>query len=507
MNLRTFFKDNDESNTLSAISKGMQKSQFCEPMNEISHLVKLIITKQTTSNEHQPILDQLQSGGLSNKNSIEKFIQIKKQSFCTEFNQTISNVQSLFGYEFAKYLFVIYGLNHFISQLNKQINSCISYESIRNLIIKIKNILELGSSQNSISVKPNFKEELSNMHMFANENETDTNYYVIETNPSEILTFIKNVIEFINARIKTDNIIMFENDKALIYDAMIKLFDNLEFKTYNVNEINDILINLGEYSIAYEGSFIHSFHLLYLESLADIPKEVFDAFYHNFNPVKHFLENELKLEINYDRYLNNLVEYFKNIANTTYAHAKEDISSAYKSNPRMLNVVISDGFYEMLSNICLNLYVNIAKKISNNQLLFSHFGKSTRIQFIQILQAIYDCSPRLYMFNASMKAALHYVLLTEHVLTESINVYQNNNKKTKIPRKYTKRKQLLQSGSAENETNTETIDENKSSAEVKSNKMNELMMKRVNKPIKKQISDDDDSQEVKVKKPVKSNKK
>ena len=102
---------------------------------------------------------------------------------------------------------------------------------------------------------------------------------------------------------------------------------------------------------------------------------------------------------------------------------REDEPERQEQTPQGLCFLLA--YIRKYANICVNLYVNMAKKLSNSQLLFATFGKSTRIQFMQILQAVMDCTPRLYKFNESQLAVLHFILMNDKTFQSSVEAWKS----------------------------------------------------------------------------------
>ena len=170
----------------------------------------------------------------------------------------------------------------------------------------------------------------------------------------------------------------------------------------------EIIIN-----VCYDKSFIKMFEILYKESFADIPHELWSA----YKPHIKYVENELKLDIKCSKFLTNFNKYYHKVYDETLKSVMEVIPP-----DDVLKIDITDKMYELMSDITFNLYVNISKKIACNQLTYAYFGKSTRIQFIQMFQALMDCSPRLYTFSKSQRMTLHYILLSKKVINDSISI-------------------------------------------------------------------------------------
>lgn len=409
MDLKEFLIQHNNNNTLDFIISGFQKSQYVENFNELTNFVKTILNKLMSDNEKQHVYNQLQSGGLAIHTTESENDINKKQSFCTDFNMMISNILGLLGFEFSKYLFIIFGAKLFIKRLIEDINNTTTYENILSLVMLISNFMSLGNSQNSVFIIDEKYLNEKYKHIISNNKET-INYYSSESNHSSCFVIIQHILNDINMHIKIENIVSFNDDRELWYTMLKDVIDHTYTITYFVNNINDLIINLNKFNICYDNSFLKMFEILYNESYADIPHE----FWNSYRPHVEYIEHELKLEVKTSKFLNIIVNYFHKIFDDTYKIASEDL------NDSILKVEVTHEMYDLLANIVLNLFINIARKISNNQLIYAYFGKSTRIQFIQVFQAIIDCAPRLHVFSQSQRAILHYILLSDKVLNESL---------------------------------------------------------------------------------------
>ena len=428
MDLKQFILAHKHNNTLDLIIDGFEKSSFVEPNSDTSVLVKSILNVLISNEDgdKQKIYNQLQSGGLANTRTGKTEIS-KKQSFCTEFNQMIINILGLLGYEFSKYLFVLMGAKCMINQEIKEITKAQNYESILKHILYIKNFLNLGVDDypDNKAIEPpiNIEQEFfDDYESFSREISDETqNYLEIEIN-SPINTFFDKLINEIKRLIKSENILAFEDNRLEWSQMLEEMASHLILGHYQINTIDDLCLNLGTNIVCYDKSFIKMFEILYKESFADIPYELWSS----YKPHVKYIENELKLDIKCSKYLTNFNKYFHKIYDETLKSTSEVLSA-----DDMLKIDISDKMYELLSDITFNLYVNISKKIACNQLTYAYFGKSTRIQFIQMFQALMDCSPRLYGFSKSQRMTIHYILLSKKVINDSIAIANEMDEETK----------------------------------------------------------------------------
>ena len=419
MDLKQFITIHKSNNTLDSILDGFEKSSFVEPNSDISSLVKSILNSLITDEESdkQRIYTQLQSGGLAGpKSKSSKKETSKKQSYCTEFNQMISNILGLLGSEFAKYLFIYMGIKHLILKEIELISNAQDYETILKRVIYIKNFMNLGdyedySNRDSpIEINASFYDRYD-MSAFKDSLYERQNYLEMEVKLNQKNLFFSQLIKNIRLLIKSENVLSFENDRAEWTAMLNNMVENLILRTYEINNVDDLCMNLSDKNLGYDKSFIKMFEILYKESFADIPFELWES----YKPHIMFIENELKLDIKSAKYLTAFNSYFHKI----YEETLKSVSEVFDRKD-ILQVKITDATYALLSDITFNLFVNISKKIANNQITQAYFGKSTRIQFIQMFQAVSECCPRLSSFSKSQRMMLHYVLLSHKVLLESV---------------------------------------------------------------------------------------
>ncbi len=91
----------------------------------------------------------------------------------------------------------------------------------------------------------------------------------------------------------------------------------------------------------------------------------------------------------------------------------------------ILKINITDEFYDRMADITMNLYVQLSRKIASSQMSSVCFGKSTRIQFKQVYDALNDCIPRSVVLTKTQRATIHYIILSEKNMKESIRMICN----------------------------------------------------------------------------------
>ena len=426
MDLREFILYHKQHNSIDTFVDGFERSSFVDATNEIPNLIKQILAspKLIGDLEKQKLYNQLQSGGVASTKT-EKAETQKKQSFCTEFNQMILNILGLLGFDFSKYLFFLFGLRTILKREIEYIRQSKTYEEILTHLTYINNIFSLGESKNTINTEESpldiddtfytsyfddeEYEQLFNQQPSGNNSKL---YIDLEVKSKKTILF-DYLINEVKKLVKVENILSFEEDKKEWMELLDLMFEHLIIRSYTINTIDELILNLGRYNVCYDKSFIKMFDVLYEESFVQIPVE------HRTHIFPHvvFIESELGLDVKCSKYITGFNKYYHKIFDETLKSVMEVLSI-----DEILKLDISDEFYDRLSNITLNLFVQICKKIANNQQVYTFVGRSTRIQFSQVLSAVMDCAPRNTVFTRAQFATIYFILLSRKVLHESVKI-------------------------------------------------------------------------------------
>lgn len=462
MNIQSFIKTHKEQKTIDSISGGFQKSQFCESIPIISDLVKTIMNTIISNYDNENLLhgsiklhsanskrsklintlpiDKETSKSKDSSNQKEsKKLTIKKQSFCTEFNQMMTNILGLLGFEFSKYLYALFGIKIYIHKFIEAIKQTNNYEEINDILQKLYNMMTLENdscilndpliSNEKNKIDPNSKQYVITLdETYFNKTQQkwkddvdEIDYFHYDIEDKNITSIIKQIIKNVSEHIKIGDIKDFEEDRTVIYNKLIEIYNHLKFGTYYVNDVDDLVINLGDYNVCYDKSFLKLYDLLYRESFVDVPPEL----WHMYRPTQRYIDEEIKSMIKSSKYIARIEMFYKNRYDAVVKSLTEDVQLSkeeFKLDLEdMMNVEITNEMYDRLANLTLNLYVCIAKKIAYNQIVYSYFGKSTRIQLMQVFLALMNCVSQLSDYSSSQICTLHYVLLTDKNIKDYID--------------------------------------------------------------------------------------
>lgn len=405
MDLRKFIEVNISEGYINSILGGAESSMF-HPMNiDVSNLIKRLL--DLSDADKQQIYSQLQSGGISETQLTTGIIK-KKLSFCTDFSVIINNILTLLGYDFAKHLIALLTLNIRLECLVANIREAKSYEQCKEYIQYVRNILSL----NMLTISDGF-----DLSKYANPDTT----YLSEKVPTSKTSFIDEVLREVDRLIVLKNKALINKDRTLWANILADLIAHTTVNDYVVKTVDDLCIYLGNFDVGYAGSFLRQFGMLYRENYADIPPEILsDEYIANNHPHLDFLAS-IDFD-NYQTYLIGFNKYYKNV----YKICVNDVCEVELKDKTYMSIKIQDELYDQLSHITLNLFIKIAKNIASAQSIQSYFGKSNRVQFIQIISALIGCQPRAEEFSESQREAIHYFLLTSRLLNDSYTMLINH---------------------------------------------------------------------------------
>lgn len=405
MDLRNFIEVNMEEGYIGSVLGGAESSMFHPMSVDASALIKKLLDI-SDADKLQIIYSQLQSGGISETQLNMGFIR-KKLSFCTDFSTIINNILTMLGYDFAKHLIALNTLNLRLESLVNEIRNAKSYEQCKCLIHYVYNILSLD--------------------IFEITDEFDVTIYetpdisYTKNIPTSKISFLEIVLENIDKLITMKNKALINKDRTNWANMLSDLIRHMKINEYIVDSIDDLCIILGDYDVGYKGSFLRQFNTLYNENYADVPPTILtDEYIENKKP---HIEMLLSVDFeNYRNYLHGFNKYFRNVYKLCYTNVCEK----ELQGKEFVKVNITDKFYEKTSHVVLNLFIRIAKNITSAQSIQSYFGKSNRVQFIQIISALIGCQPRTDEFTDSQREAIHYFLLTSRLLNDSYTMLINH---------------------------------------------------------------------------------
>jgi hypothetical protein len=321
----------------------------------------------------------------------------KKQSFCTGFDQMMINFQGLFGFEFSKQLLIIFGLKKLVYNLIRKIESVNDYRELKNLISNIHDLLNVGNV---------FEIDSLDINILENESVVINRFEQLHYSNS-VEKFFNDLFSVINKYIERKTIVDLEINKKRYSQYFMTLYSKiLIINDYEVSNIDQLCISLGIYDRTYGMSFLKMYDMIYEESLSDcIPYRR-----NSYKPYSFIQKYNLK----YDELLENFMLHYNKVFDDTYKIIINDFNQY-----DIVKIRFSDNFINHLAEIELNIFVNLAQFIADDQLNNIHNNKSSRIHFDEVFSKIIILRPRCTHFSNSQRTVIDYILKNTKELNES----------------------------------------------------------------------------------------
>lgn len=367
-------------------------SEFVPTTNEIPNMVRDLLTNLMADSKSVSFKMNL-SGQIT---SIPDYN--KKQSFCSDFNQMIKNILGLIGFEFSKYLTIHIGTFVQIDIIIKDIKEkALNYDDllkyfqmIYSLLKSIPNSKYIIDDKNSINTIQLNKNNFTNNQFKSLENpicrSINQNLIIPDDKISEFFELKINLIKSLNS---SKNISEFENNKSLLVNDIEKFISSISSGVKSIESPNDLIImNLGEYEILYDGSFIKIFEILYKSVHADNPR-FNDKHIQSLIGLKLIEEtmNQIGLtEKSADQYKSYLENYFTNIYKNTVNVLESDETISHLINK--MKVEISLSLIEAMAKISLCVFVRMVKLLNWKRDTMLLTSSPSRIQFTQVLESL-----------------------------------------------------------------------------------------------------------------------
>lgn len=428
MDLFNYITRLEKQGNIHQFAIGFSKSEFNPITDNVSGLVravfesniKLKCPNQRSSKPTQLIYQQLQSGAIAaGANGV---VSEKSPSFCSEFDQMITNISGLISYEFGYFIMLIMGTKTYLRNLARKIEFVTSWDELYNIVRSISNGFAIGDDYGTFSIPVKFQIDRS----FISFNEDTTQ---CERKPK-----FDSILADIQRGITAQNIMALEGKKMEIMKTVLNVIDEIQVGKYLVNSVDQLVIN-DINPPNYIGSFIKMWEILYKESFADYPPE-----YIRTSRIKPYMKYSEKISVAQKISLcgADLNGHFR----TIFSKIVDEMRSESIYSDELVDVFVSDDAYQQLTDIALNLFVTLGVSMVEYQTLYTRFGKSTRTQFMQIILSIgLGCIPRYYDMTHKQLNMLHYVLLEQKSIAKSIDIVRSSRDPLGVVRQFNKNKE------------------------------------------------------------------
>lgn len=338
----------------------------------------------------------------------------KKQSFCSEFKFMMNNVVALCGFEYADILMSNYGLLCYVKNIIDDIEKSNDLKEIETKIRILQNVFtcptyEWKCDLTCFGIKP----QKASRQLFDINSSISGEATFLKREMEDILRYFKDFTE-------RNDISKLELTKAKVVERLTRIYENIEKCKIKVQSLNQLCLNLGQkYSVLYEGYFIKVFEMIfklgYIETTQNLTME--QALSWNYHE-KYFDENvKNNDEKTSAYYLASFERYFEEVFKHTLSALKADEDAETQANFERVEVVLPTDFHAYLAKILFGAFIMLCKQIMSEVLSLEMTGKTTRIQFIQVFQAIISLSHFIidFSFTNEQLKVLFYVLQTEKV--------------------------------------------------------------------------------------------
>lgn len=395
--------------TFSAACLTFDKSEFIPSGDEAYDLVKSILSVIMAKNSSK-VHTMMLSGAIgTSKRGVECETRVKKQSFCSEFKQMIKSLVGIIGFEFSSFLMVHFGTIVMAKRVLNDMKACKSYKDLYLHVHIMYNLFKSVPKSNYKFINGNLvsQPEPSKPSRAVN--------FMIEND--ELSDFFERLSNELEDHIKSKNITKYDINKEKIIGNLSQMIDDIQSGSKIIDNLNDLGVVLGKYSLAYDGSFIKLFETLYRAMYAASPK--FNGsnlfFLNEYKLHEKYIDEEIKIpQKNSELFIRAFETYFTNVYKTALSTC---LGSEFSADIKKMNVSIGFGIYTSLAKITFSLLVAVAKSITIDRCVSQMNGKASRVQFQQVFQSI--CTLPIGIiesFTESQLVVLHYILSTEKVI-------------------------------------------------------------------------------------------
>lgn len=413
LNINNFLKTVRELILKSCVT--FDKSEFCPTSNDIPNMVKEMLSN-LMADASKVKFKQTLSGAITEVNPYEK-----KQSFCSDFSQMIKNIVGLLGFEFSKFLMVHMGMFKIIDMIVEDVEAkSTTYEDVLYRITAIYNLMKsVPKSTYNFMMKKTDGEK------------RQINQVVLEDDG--VTSFFDNLFAELNGYIQSKSISQFDIHKAEIVASVKSFIDSITQVILTAENPTDLVImNMGEYGLLYDGSFIKIFEILYKSIYADNPryndKSVSSIV--QFNLVERTMDTTIGLSDKTSTYyVKYLEEYFNNIYRMTYESLYED--AALIPYLQKVQLVMTNTVITAMSKITLCMFTRLVILMNWNRVTLLLTSTPSRIQYYQVLQA-FLCLPSGidFSYTEQQMFVICYVLTSDSSVKATKSQQRKKTRKT-----------------------------------------------------------------------------
>lgn len=424
-----------------------EKSAFVPTSNDIPQLSRDILNSMM-ANSQAVGFKLILSGPISQGPKTEK-----KQSFCSEYNQMIKNFVGLIGFEFSRSIIVRMSTFSTIDRILADMEDATSYEELLQY-----------TSYIYATLKPFPKTTYEFVHL---PTENKLNQLVYKEDP--IPEFFEAERAQLRTHIASKNISTLRQNRAELISRIKTFISTIHSGRMPIECVDNLVtMNMGRYTILYQGSFIKVFEILYKSFYADNPKfnEANMQTINQYNAVERYIDGLLIRATKQSAYyINYLEHYFMDIFKMTQDALLGDASIAHYVNK--IDIPMPMSLITSLAKITLGAVAKLSRLINEKKNMLLLTSTPSRIQFAQVLEAFFDLPPGIDVdWTLDQLVVIYYVLSCEKVINvtnEKRRTRAKKVKKTKRTKQTTARQTLfLTEPSSEDEITSGSHEESSS---------------------------------------------
>ena len=374
-----------------------EKSAYVPTSNDIPQLSRDILNSMM-ANSQAVGFKLILSGPISQGEKTEK-----KQSFCSEYNQMIKNFVGLIGFEFSRSIMIRMATFSTIERILTDMEEATSYEELLQYTSYIYSTL-----------KPFPKATYEFIHV---PSENKLNQLVYKEDP--IPEFFENERAQLRTHIASKNISLLGQNRRALIDRIKAFISTISSGRMPIECVDNLVtMNMGRYTILYQGSFIKVLEILYKSFYADNPKfnEANMQTISQYNAVERYIDGLLIHAAKQSAYyINYLEHYFMDVFKMTQDALLGDASIAQTVNK--IDIPMPMTLITMLAKITLGAIAKLSRLINEKKNTLLMTSTPSRIQFVQVLESIFDLPPGIDVdWTLDQLVVIYYVLSCEKVI-------------------------------------------------------------------------------------------
>lgn len=296
---------------------------------------------------------------------------LSKVSFCSDFSIMLKGIVGLLGFEVSRAY--MYHMSTFI-YASKLIGNACEASSFDEILVSVEAFNRLFRRCNSYRYDVAGMDEPCTL-----TRPTAFDLPMLNNSANYIEKTITDLIDRVRECKLANSVSNFEQTKIEVCNDMMELMEKIVSVTRNINTVDDLLYDAGEFSVCYTNSFLKAAEMIAVEM--DQSNGGLAGLFEHFDDVIALVERDL------GTYMQEYIKYFKTVVSKTAKVLTDD--SSLESTISKVNLNISHTVYNDLASITITLLIKVCKAIVVDRAIsIINDGKATRIQFAQIYKAL-----------------------------------------------------------------------------------------------------------------------